>query len=280
MHLNRTVLTLLVLSLLLYGAAPIIAASPAAEAGKEVLRAGAATSNITPWLGEAIVGNWDTPPARHIHDELHARCLALDDGVTQIAIVLVDSVGIPREVFDEAKRQIHEHTGLPAEHVLTAATHTHSATSSGWSNSLAPDMDFSDYQKFVARRISDGVRRAFNNLEPARVGWGTAEEPRQVTNRRRFAKPGMPMPNPFGGQDQVHGCAVLQDLVEPAGPVDPQIVFLSVQAVDGRPIALLANYCSMRKRCWPIPSGPTGSLTSESTPTESQSSRRPQRPSR
>jgi len=63
-----------------------------------------------------------------------------------------------------------------------------------------------------------------------------------VTNRRRFAKPGMSMPNPFGGQDQVHGCSVLRDLVKPAGPVDPQIVFLSVQAADGRPLAVLANY--------------------------------------
>lgn len=246
---NRTILMMLVLLLVPCGAGVAIAAptedradQPAAEAAKKVLRAGAATSNITPWLGEGIVGNWNTPPARHVHDELHARCLVLDDGATRIAIVLVDSVGIPREVFDEAKRQIHEHTGLAPDRVLMAATHTHSATSSGWRNALAPDKDFSEYQRFLARRISDGVRRAINNLEPARVGWGTADEPRQVTSRRRFLKPGMSMPNPFGGQDQVKGCSVQRDLVKPAGPVDPQIVFLSIQAADGRPIALLANY--------------------------------------
>ncbi len=246
---NRTILMMLVLLLVPCGAAVAIAApaedsadQPAAEAAKKVLRAGAATSNITPWLGEAIVGNWNMPPAKHVHDELHARCLVLDDGATRIAIVLVDSVGIPREVFDEAKRQIHEHAGLAADHVLMAATHTHSATSSGWGNVLAPDKEFSEYQRFVARRISDGARRAINNLEPARVGWGTADEPRQVTNRRRFLKPGMSMPNPFGGQDQVKGCSVQRDLVKPAGPVDPEIVFLSIQATDGRPIALLADY--------------------------------------
>ncbi len=32
------------------------------------------------------------------------------------------------------------------------------------------------------------------------------------------------------------------DLVEPAGPTDPDITLLSVQSPDGRPIALLANY--------------------------------------
>lgn len=213
---------------------------PLVAADGKILRAGAATSNITPWLGQPIVGNWQSPPAKHVHDELHARCLVLDDGATRIAIVVADSLGIPREVFDEAKRQIHEHAGLAREHVLTAATHTHSGTSAGSSKASAPGLN--DYQRFLAGRIADGVRRAINNLEPARVAWGTADEPRHVTNRRRFAKPGTTIPNPFGGQDQVKGCAVQRDLVKPAGPVDPQIVFLSVQAADGRPIAVLANY--------------------------------------
>src|SRR5687768_13896016 len=65
------------------------------------LRAGAATSNITPPLGEMIVGNWTPVPATYVHDELHARCLVLDDGHTRIAIVLADNVGIPRRVLDE-----------------------------------------------------------------------------------------------------------------------------------------------------------------------------------
>src|SRR3954451_16852032 len=32
-------------------------------------RAGAAASNLTPPLGEPIVGGWTSPPATHIHDE-------------------------------------------------------------------------------------------------------------------------------------------------------------------------------------------------------------------
>ena len=47
------------------------------------LRAGAATANITPPLGIEINGGTAPVIATHVHDELHARALVLDDGSTQ-----------------------------------------------------------------------------------------------------------------------------------------------------------------------------------------------------
>ncbi len=35
------------------------------------------------------------------------------------------------------------------------------------------------------------------------------------------------------------GAATLE---KPAGPIDPQVSFISVQHTDGRPLAVLANY--------------------------------------
>jgi len=209
-----------------------------------VFRAGAAASNITPPLDGPIVGGWNSPPAQHVHDELHARCLVLDDGRTKLVLVLVDSVGVAREVFDAAREVARDKTGIPVENMLMAATHTHSSISARASNKIKANGPLSDYQSFLVRRIADGVRRAINNLEPARIGWGRAQEPTQVFNRRYFMKPGTPTPNPFGGTDQ----AVMNpgrgspNLDRPAGPTDPEIAFLSVQAASGRPIALLANY--------------------------------------
>ena len=52
-------------------------------------RAGAATSVITPPLGRPIVGNFIAPLSTNVHDELHARCLVLDDGKTQLALVVL-----------------------------------------------------------------------------------------------------------------------------------------------------------------------------------------------
>ncbi len=206
--------------------------------------AGAAASNITPPLGQPIVGGWSPKPATHVHDELYAKCLVLDDGQTRLAIVICDNVGIPREVYDAAKQIVHEHTGIPVEQMLMAADHTHSATSARGPNKMKTETTLSDYQSFVVSRIADGVRRAVNNLEPARIGWGRAEEPTQVFNRRWHLKPGTPIPNPFGGEDQVRMNPGQNNpnLLKPAGPTDPEICFLSVQSADGRPIALLANY--------------------------------------
>ena len=88
------------------------------------------------------------------------------------------------------------------------------------------------------------MQRALNNLEPARIGWGRAEEPTSVFNRRWFMQPEVDLPNPFGGKDKVrmNPSRGSSDLLKPAGPTDPEIAFFSVQSVDGRPIALLANY--------------------------------------
>ena len=103
---------------------------------QKTLLAGAATANITPWLGDGLVGNFGTPPpAKYVHDELHARCFVLDDGHTRIALVVIDSLGISRDVLDEAKRKVTEATGLPADRMLMSCTHTHSSVSSRGKNS-------------------------------------------------------------------------------------------------------------------------------------------------
>ncbi|MEZ5941997.1 MAG: hypothetical protein R3C18_11435 [Planctomycetaceae bacterium] len=227
--------------LILFAAAPGLCS---AKEGDRVFRAGAATSNITPPLGELVVGGWAPFPATSIHDELHVRCLVLDDGEHQIGFAICDNVGIPREVFDLARKYIDDETDLPGANVLMSATHTHSATTARGPSKTAAEENLTWYQQFVARRIADGIRRALVNLEPARIGWGGVDEPDEVFNRRWHVTDPDMLKNPFGGVDTVRmnpprGNAAL---VKPAGPIDPEVSFISVQATDGRQIALLANY--------------------------------------
>lgn len=210
------------------------------------LKAGASSVDITPPLGLKIVGNFNTPEATHIHDQLAAKSLVLDDGTTRLAFVIVDNVGVPIEVFSAAAALIEGETGITPSHVLMASTHTHSAVSAGGEGSKRRGFNqnepLDDYQRFVARRIADGVRIALNNLEPARIGWGSGAVPQHLFNRRWRLK--NPIRSPYGELDQVQFNPGLNNpnKVEPVGGTDPEVAFFAVQAMDGRPIALLANY--------------------------------------
>ncbi|HQS04186.1 MAG TPA: hypothetical protein PLN99_00790 [Daejeonella sp.] len=235
--------------LLFYGTTVIYAQN-------SVFRAGASTANISPSLGEGIAGGWmPLPLATHIHDELHARSLVLDDGKVRLVIMVVDNVELPREVFDAAKLLIAKETSIPKDRVMMSSTHTHSTPFAGHEiNPPEPSLSIrnhttgtypkplDDYQRFVARRMADGVRVALNNLEPARIGWGSGTVPQHVFNRRWKLK--SPINNPFGVSEKVQmnpGIAN-PNLLEPAGPTDPEVSFISVQSLNGKPIAVLANY--------------------------------------
>ena len=208
---------------------------------KKQLRAGAATSNITPRLGVSLNGGMSDRTAQYIHDELHARSLVLDDGENKLAIVVCDSCMLPRSILDEAKHLAHGHTGIAPDQMLVSATHTHTAPTVTGVFQSDPDPA---YARFLAVRIADGIRRAAHNLAPAKVGWGSGQEPAQVFNRRWKMRDGVKLVDPFGRTDRVrmNPPRASADLVEPAGPIDPEVGVLAVQTADGQPVALLANY--------------------------------------
>lgn len=220
----------------LFGSGGTVSAAPGQ------LRAGAVVVDITPALGVAnggVIARGGA--ATHIHDELHARCLVLDDGATRLAIAICDMRMLGGEVVARAKSLAGEATGLAPENILIAATHTHAAPAMV---GIHPEPRDRAYAEFVARRIADGITRAGHHLAPAKVGWGFGSAPQHVHNRRWFMKPMAIAANPFGGRsDEVKMNPPRgTDLLKPAGPVDPQVSVLDVRHTDGRPLALLANY--------------------------------------
>jgi len=222
----------------------ILLALPLHAQPAKSLRAGAATSNVTPALGSAIVGGFLPFPATHVHDELHARCLVLDDGKTKLVFVVCDLLGIGRVVSDEARALIQQDLGIPKDNVLISATHTHSAASALGKDARVLTDTMDEYQRFVARRIVDGVKRAHNLLRPAQIAFGSVDVPEHVFNRRWHMKPGTIPLNPFGGSDKVkmNPPAGSADLLEPAGPTDPTIPFIYCKEPTGQPIALFSTY--------------------------------------
>jgi len=222
----------------------LIATTLCAAAPAPGFRAGAATSVITPPLGRPIVGNFIAPLSTNVHDELHARCLVLDDGKTTLALVVLDLLGTEVGLCAETRGLIEKQLGIPASNVLISAVHTHSASSTGGKAPAPAEPEYENYRAFVVQRIVDGVRCAANRLRPAQLACLTTPVPEHVFNRRWFLKPGTMPPNPFGGIDQVkmNPPAGSPDLVKPAGPTDPTVTILALREPDGRPIAVYSTY--------------------------------------
>lgn len=193
-------------------------------------------------MGISINGNMTDQIGTNVHDQLHARALALDDGKTRLVIVVADSCMIYREIFDAAKKLVNERTGLPRENMLMSATHTHSAPAAV---SIFQTEANKEYQHFLTLRLADAAQQAMNNLAPAKIGWGIGSEPRHVFNRRWRMKPGVVNKDPFGGTNdlvRMNPRPGSPELLEPVGPTDPEVPVLALKAANGRPIAVLANY--------------------------------------
>lgn len=207
----------------------------------KIFRAGASQVDITPSLGLDLVGDFSDNIADNIHDPLHAKSLVLDNGNSKIAIVIVDNLGVTQKVFDQAKEYIDKEIGLKKENVLMASTHTHSGPDAG-EFYMSETQPLGKYGEYLARKIADGVKTSYHNLEPAKIAWGGVDVPEHVFVRRWFMKDSVY--SPYGTKDIVamNPGAMNPDIVEPSGPVDPEVSFISVQSTSGRPISVLANY--------------------------------------
>ena len=199
--------------------------------------------DISPTKFPVIVsGMFEERTASRVEDPLHARCLVLDDGTTRLAIVVVDSLMMPRELLDRVKAMAAESDGIPVDHILISATHTHSAPSVMGALGSRPDPD---YIEFLVPRLVRVIERAAKNLRPAQVGWAVATDWDHTFNRRWIRRPDRLLDDPFGDPSvraNMHPGYQSPDVIGPSGPVDPDLSLLSVRTPQGRPIALLANY--------------------------------------
>ena len=248
MRMSITTLVLGLLAVLWLGASSreVSAASegrPSAAGAEKVFRAGASCVDITPRQFPVIVsGGFLERTAGEVRDPLHARALVLDDGATRLAIVVVDTLLMPRDLVDKAKGMAAEATGIPADRMLVAATHTHCAPSVV--GALGTGVD-EDYASLLPGWIAQAIQSAAENLAPARVGWNVASAPDHTNCRRWILRPDRIGMDPFGGRTvraMMHPGYQNPDYVGPSGPDDPGLSVLSVQSPAGRPVALLANY--------------------------------------
>jgi hypothetical protein len=210
---------------------------------EKTFRAGAHQVDISPEKFPVIVNAMFTErSATNVVDRLFAKALVLDDGQTRMALCVVDTCMMPRDLIDRAKDLAAKTTGIPTSRMCVSATHTHSAPSGMACLGSRADPD---YAASLPPKLAEAIAGAAKNLAPARIGWAVVDDWEHTFNRRWIRRPDKILIDPFGERNvraHMHPGYESPDAVGPSGPVDPGLSVLAVQLADRRPLALLANY--------------------------------------
>lgn len=208
------------------------------------LKVGAAIVDVSPNQLPVIVnGGMLSHTATEIKTRVNARAMVLSDDRERIAIVVVDSCMMPKDLLDEAKQLASTRTKLKADRILISATHTHSAPSS--MGALGTDAD-PNYVPLLRQRLVEAIVTAEQNLQPAEVGWSSVAAPDFTALRRWVRRPDRIANDPFGNptvRANMHAARNPDDAVGPTGPEDPELTMIGFRNPETKlPIALLANF--------------------------------------
>ncbi|MFP3903818.1 MAG: hypothetical protein ACLFWB_06200 [Armatimonadota bacterium] len=184
---------------------------------------------ITPPVGYEMPGSFRKRFSEGVLEDLRARCAYLKSADDELAIVSVDCVSFDAALALRARQIIAEHTDIPAHHVLIAATHTH--TGGPTAEVLMSEAD-EFYVRWVAEQVATAVIEARQRAQEAAIGWGMTEVPGIAHNRRWHLGDGTVQTNPGNRPD----------LVEPAGPVDDELIVIGVQDTQGNVMGVIPNF--------------------------------------
>jgi len=186
----------------------------ARPAGAEGLRAGVAKLKITPKVEtfkdgnenlrydegeyfEDLNGNriWDpvwlagfqkSRLAIGVHDDLWVRALAVSDSEKTILLIALDLIGFLFDDVEKTKYQIAEVSGVPAENIIIASTHDHSApdTIGLWGDRGRTGKD-PIYIRQVREKIVRCAQEAVNGQKSAKFSFGKVDYEKPIEDSRK-----------------------------------------------------------------------------------------------
>jgi len=198
-----------------------------------MLQVGFGTGDITPKVGMEVPGGFYKNVSKGILAPLSAVACVLHDGKTPVALIGIDSIAILKETVTAAREAIAQATKIPAANILIGANHCHSAGPSVGTEG-GPDPA---YLEILRDGIAKAAIDAWNNLHESEIGVGTGYEPNRTRTRRFLMRDGRVITHP--GKP---GTPNNKDIVEPAGPIDPDVGVLAVRGADGKISGVVVNF--------------------------------------
>lgn len=207
------------------------------------IQAGTAVVDVTPAKLPVLVnGGMLSRYVDKIHTRVHARAVVVGDGKDMVAIVVVDSCMMGRELLDEAKAMAAEATGIRPDRMLISATHTHTAPAS--MGCLGTEADPA-YVPFLKEKLVEVMVAAKARLVPAQIGFGKADAGAFTALRQWIRLPDRVLEDPFGNltvRANMHAGRNWDDVTGESGPKDPELSLISIQTTAGKPLGVLGNF--------------------------------------
>lgn len=213
---------------------------PASVAWSAGFRSGAAQVDITPPNGTPMAGFYSLRPSVGVIDSIYAKAIVIEQDGEKVALVGLDVAYTPRVIVEAARKLITEKTGIAGERVMISATHTHSGPTLT-RDSLMDDItggktpEIVDYMSKLPVLIAKAVADADAKLAPANATAMVGREESLPFNRRFEMKDGT-----FAWQ----ASKMNQNILRPAGPVDPDVGVLQLTGTDKKalPMATYVNF--------------------------------------
>lgn len=141
----------------------VMAGDPQSRA---VFKAAAALRVITPDPLLPVSGGVGVPnDVTEKKGDLYVRAVVFEKGEKRVAIVNIDNLGWPAALGNQSRALIK---GIPPEHILIGATHTHSGPDAyafpDENGNTRADLKYLDW---CVQQVADAVNEAINKLEPA-----------------------------------------------------------------------------------------------------------------
>ncbi|WP_375586192.1 hypothetical protein [Cyclobacterium xiamenense] len=212
------------------------------------VKAAFAEGDISPELGMEQPGNYGKQYHRSFHDPCKVRIAAFQSGQNKVLIVSLDALAVYRPWVDEVKRSIQEKGGIDAEKILVSASHSHSSGPTAMvqpgqydrSDAFIQQLAYSQsscadptYLKQVKDITLTTALRALENLRDASLGIGSGREEKVAFNRRFRMK---------NGRTFTHPGQLNPDIVDVAGPIDPEVGVIGSWDAEGKCMGCLVNY--------------------------------------
>ena len=183
------------------------------------LRVGVSAVEITPRDGETL-------------DPLRARVIVFLQNNEKAALIVCDLISVSRELTNQVRRLGAQQTGIPAENICLAATHTHNGRQGC---------------EDLVERIVQALSQAKAAAQPVALHASVVLQKETISFNRRFLmKDGTVRFNPG---------FLNPDIVRPVGPNDPEVgIVLFRDATEGRPAASIVNFalhaCTVGRSGW------------------------------